>query len=273
MRTLSRTPAPPGSPIEAVPFAFDDPEALVGSLRGVDTFYNTYWIRFPRGKVTFELAVENTRRLLRAAEQAGVGRFVHVSVSNPSEHSPLPYFRGKAVLEQAVRASTITHAIVRPTLIFGPNDLLVNNIAWILRRFPFFLVPGSGAYEVQPVSVTDTARIAVDAGDDVTADAAGPERYRYDELVRLIAAVLGLRRPVWHAPARVCLALTKPINWAKRDVVITREEIEGLEAGLLASHETPLGFDSFRDWLEATADALGRRYVSERARNYPRAPV
>src|SRR5437870_831416 len=117
--------------------------------RRAHTLYNTYWVRFERGPVSFARAVANSAALFRAAEEAGVRRVVHVSVSNPSDDSPLPYFRGKARVERALRESGLSHAIVRPTLVFGPDDLLVNNIAWILRRFPLFLVPGDGAYDVQ----------------------------------------------------------------------------------------------------------------------------
>ncbi len=171
--------------MEAAPLAFDD--GLAESLRGADTLYNTYWIRFERGASTFDQAVENTTALFRAAESAGVRRIVHVSVANPDLDSPFPYFRGKARTEEALRASGISHAIVRPTLVFGAEDILVNNIAWGVRHVPVFLIAGDGRYEVQPVSVRETAAICVDAGagdDDMTLDAAGPERWTFTEFVR-----------------------------------------------------------------------------------------
>ncbi|MDQ5821563.1 MAG: NAD(P)H-binding protein [Actinomycetota bacterium] len=273
VRTLSRTPAPAGSPVEAAPFAFDDPAALTESLRGSDTLYNTYWIRFPRGGSSFEGAVENTRTLLRCAADAGVRRFVHVSVSNPSPDSPLPYFRGKADVEQAVREAPLVHAIVRPTLIFGPKDILVNNIAWVLRRFPLFVVPGDGSYRVQPVSVQDTARLCVDAEPGAELDSAGPETYSFDELVGLIRSAVGGRARIVHAAPAVALGLARVVGTAIRDVLLTREETLGLMDSLLVSHDPPTGRDSFREWLEANAEQLGRRYVSELARNYRRAPI
>jgi uncharacterized protein YbjT (DUF2867 family) len=271
VRTLSRTPAPADSPIVAHPFAFDDPAALARVLEGARVLYNTYWIRFPRGSSTFEQAVANTRILLRAARESGVERVVHVSVTNPTHDSPLAYFRGKAELEDAVRTSGLGYGIVRPTLIFGSHDILVNNIAWILRRFPLFVVPGSGAYRVQPVSAEDTARICVDAGgahDDLVQDAAGPDTFAFAEVVRAIARAIGVRRAVVGAPPAATHALGSVIGAMVRDVLLTRDEIAGLMQGLLVSAEAPLGRERFEAWLSEHADALGRRYVSELARNY-----
>lgn len=272
VRTLTRRvdPSHPlAAQIEVAPFAFD--KSLVDSLRGADTLYNTYWVRFERGATTFDGAVSNTAALFGAAERARVRRIVHVSVANPDLASPFPYFRGKAQTEEALRASGISHAIVRPTLVFGPEDILVNNIAWGLRHVPIFLVAGDGRSEVQPVSVGDTASICVEAGirdDDVTLDAAGPERWSYEDFVRLIARTIGGHARIWHSSTRVALGAARVAGLLLRDVVVTRDELEALGAGLLVSHERPLGVDRFETWLTENADRLGRRYTSELARNF-----
>jgi NADH dehydrogenase len=275
VRTLTRKPPAPSHPlacrVEAAPLVFDD--SLVESLRGADTLYNTYWVRFERGETTFDGAVENTRRLFEAAKRARVRRIVHVSVSNPDPASPFPYFRGKARTEDALRRVGISHAIVRPTLVFGAEDLLLNNIAWGLRHVPVFLVPGDGRYEVQPVSVRDTARICVEAGareDDVTLDAAGPDRWTYEALVRLLAHAV--RAHVWirRSPTAVALAAARVAGVLLRDVVVTRDELLALAGGLLVSDQAPLGTERFEPWLVADADTLGRRYTSELARNFSR---
>ena len=182
VRTLTRRPDPShplAGRVEEAPLVFDD--GLAESLRGADTLYNTYWVRFERGPATFDRAVANIEALVLAAASVGVRRIVHVSVANAEHTSPYPYFRGKAQAEDLVRAAGPSHAIVRPTLTYGPGDILVNNIAWALRRVPVFLLPGDGRFDVQPVSVTDVARLAVEVGgrtDDVTLDAAGPQRCR-----------------------------------------------------------------------------------------------
>jgi uncharacterized protein YbjT (DUF2867 family) len=273
VRTLTRRPPERGHPladrVDAAPFRFDD--SLRESLRGADTFYNTYWVRFERRGTTFAGAVANTRLLVEAARAAGVRRVVHVSVANPDERSPFPYFRGKAQTEGVVRESGLSHAIVRPTVVYGPDDIVVNNIAWGFRHVPVFLVPGSGRYEVQPVSVEDVARIAVEAGereDDVVLDAAGPERWTYEAFVRLIRTVVRGRARIAHAPFRAALAAAGVAGLLLRDVVVTREELEVLRAGLLVSHEPPLGRDRFDAWLAAHGPQLGRSYTSELRRNF-----
>lgn len=272
VRTLTRRPDPShplAARVDAAPFVFDD--SLAESLRGADTLYNTYWVRFERGATTFERAVQNTATLFAAAKRAGVGRVVHISVANPDPSSPFPYFRGKARTEEALRESSLSYAIVRPTLVYGPEDILVNNIAWGLRHVPLFLLAGDGRYEVQPVSVRDTARICVEAGageDAVVLDAAGPERWSFEDFVRLIARAVGGRAWITHAPPTIALGVGRIAGLALRDVVLTRDELDALTAGLLVSHEPPLGRDRFDTWVTENARLLGRRYTSELARNF-----
>ena len=179
-----------GAAVKAVPFRFDDPEAMAASIRGARVLYNTYWVRFDRGDASHDRAVKNTVALIRAAEMAGVQRIVHISITNPSVSSGLPYFRGKALLEEEIRRSKMSYAIVRPTVIFGAEDILINNIAFLLRKMPVFLVPGDGEYRLQPVYVEDVAQIAVDAGrqpENMIVDAVGPETFPFEQLVRLMA--------------------------------------------------------------------------------------
>lgn len=273
VRTLTRKPPDPSHllarRVEAAPLRFD--RSLVESLRGADTLYNTYWVRFERGDQTFARAVENTRRLVEAALRAGVRRIVHVSVANPDSESPFPYFRGKAQTEDIVRASGLSNAIVRPTLVFGHDDILVSNIAWGLRHVPVFLVAGDGGYEVQPVSVRDTAAICIEAGaasGDPVTDAAGPTRWSFAAFVRLIARAVGSRAWVTHASPAVTLAAGRLAGVTLRDVLLTRDELGALMAGLLVSHEPPRGTDRFDEWIVENAETVGRRYTSELKRNF-----
>ena len=160
-------------------------------MQGAGVFYNTYWIRYAHGRTTFDLAVENTGKLFEAAKSAGVGRIVHFSVTNPSSESGLPYFRGKAQVEDMLVGLGIPYAIIRPTLVFGVGDLLLNNMAWALRRFAVFPVYGNGDYLVQPVYVEDLASQAVEAGsqsESSVADAAGPDTFSFEDLLRLLAS-------------------------------------------------------------------------------------
>ncbi len=275
VRTLSRRAAadgdPLGSHVEWAALQFSDRAALVEAMRGSDVLYTTYWVRFERGGSTFARAVENIRVLVDAAREALVRRVVHVSVSNPSESSPFAYYRGKALAERVVTESGLSFAIVRPTLVYGSNDILLNNVAWTLRRFPFFAVGGSGAYRVQPVSLAEVASLCVDAGADgqsVTFDAAGPETYSYAELVRLIAAAVGRPARIVRLPGAVVLGLAKVVGMISRDVLVNGEELGALRAELLCSHEPLRGSGSFAAWLDGAGQGLGLRYASELERNF-----
>ena len=211
VKTLTRNPAshsPFGSRVETLLLDFGNFGSLVENLRGADTLYNTYWIRFARGTVTHDVAVQNSRTLISAAVEAGVRRIVHISITNASEDSPLSYFRGKALVEKAIHESELSYAILRPTVLFSPEDVLINNIAWFLRRFPVFPIAGSGGYPIQPVFVDDLAQLAVDAGsgsENVVLDAVGPETFTFDEMVRLIARRVGTRARLIHVPPSVVL--------------------------------------------------------------------
>ncbi len=270
VRTLTRKTGaghPLEGMIEVAPYAFGDPDALAKSLRGARVLYNTFWIRFPTATVTFEDAVARTKGLFTAAREAGVARAVQLSVTNASERSPFSYFRAKGIVERELRSSNLSHAIVRSTLVAGREDILLNNVAWFLRRFPLFALPGDGRYRVQPVLAEDVAEIAVAAGshsDDVTLDAAGPETYEFEELVRRIASIVGSRSRVVHVPRGVAHGLGRVAGAALRDTVLTREELDALMASALTSDEPPAGHRSLRKWLEENAAEIGTRYAGPR---------
>lgn len=257
--------------IEVAPLQFDHPAELVETLRSASTLYNTYWVRFPHGEVTYEKAVDNTRILVEAAREAGVRRIVHISITNPSPDSGLGYFRGKAAIERLIIDSGLAYAILRPTVIFGVEDVLINNIAWLLRHCPVFAIPGSGAYRLQPVFVLDVAEMAVAASREsanTVIDAVGPEIYTFEELVQLIAGKVGSRARIIHVRPSVALFLSRLVGRAVHDVVLTQEEIEGLMAGLLVSRNAPTGRTRLSEWASRHAHLLGRRYTSELNRHF-----
>ena len=274
VRTLTRRPDQPspfGGAVEAAPLDFSDPQGLRRSIEGAGVFYNTYWMRFARGRLTFDHAVENSETLFDAAEKAGLERIVHISVTNPSSSSRLPYFRGKGLVEEALVGLGIPYAIIRPTLVFGDGDLLLNNMAWALRRFPFFPVCGRGNYTVQPVYIEDLAAQAVEVGaqsGSSVADAAGPDIFSFNALLRLLASSMDIRSRLLHTPPSIGLALTRLVGLLMHDMALTRDEVDGLMAGLLTSDATPTGATRLSEWLKDNAGDLGRRYVSELGRNY-----
>jgi uncharacterized protein YbjT (DUF2867 family) len=271
--TLVRRPAPPDADprIRTAPMAFDDPVALAAAFAGVDTFYNTYWIRFERGETTFDEVIRRTRLLLTAASQAGVRRVVHVSVVNAGPTAPTKYFTAKARLDDVVRGSGLSHAIVRPTLTFGPGDILVNNLCWVLRRFPAFAIPGDGEYRLQPVHVEDVAQIAIDAGRrhrDLEVEAAGPDILTFNQFVRLLAEAVHSRAWLFHAPRPVSYLGSRVLSLLVRDVMLTRDEVTELTASILVSAQPPKGRIGLPAWASVHADELGRTYHSELDRHY-----
>jgi nucleoside-diphosphate-sugar epimerase len=275
VRTLTHHPErehPLQGRVQASPYRFDDPLALARSLEGIDTLYNTYWVRFERGRTTFANAVANSRALFEAARRARVARIVHVSIANPSPDSPLPYYRGKALVERALVDGDVPYSIVRPTWIFGGGrEVLANNIAWILRRMPIFVVPGDGRYLVQPVHVDDFARLCVRAAHGPTnliADAAGPDQMSFEQLIRVIRNAVRSHSPIVHAPPAAMAVLARALGFVVRDVVLTKDEIRGLTSGLLASRQPPLGYISFIEWLKQDGAKLGRAYANELNRHF-----
>jgi uncharacterized protein YbjT (DUF2867 family) len=257
--------------VEVHPFNFDDQAALIESLRGVSVLFNTYWIRFNTEEPGFQhsVAVENTLKLFAAAKQAGVPRVVHTSITNPSEDSPLEYFKGKAVLERELKESGLSYAILRPNVLFGHEDILINNIAWTLRKLPVFGVFGDGQYRLQPMHVDDFADLAVEQGKDRSnrvIDAIGPETFTYRRLVEEIGSIIGVKRPIVSVPPAIGYAVGWVLGKLVGDVMITRDEVEGLMADLLVTTSPPAGSTRLTDWAQKHADTLGKRYASELAR-------
>jgi uncharacterized protein YbjT (DUF2867 family) len=264
-------PDPFAGKVKAYPLNFENETELTASLQGVHTFYNTYWVRFDRGQNTQPRAVENTRKLVRAAVQAGVQRIVHISITNPSPDSHLPYFWGKAANEQTVMESSLSYAILRPTVLFGTEDILINNIAWLLRRFPFFAVPGDGSYRLQPVFVDDLAKLAVNVGyaqENILWDAVGPDIFTFEEMVSLIGQTLRLNRSLLHVSPKLALATAQFLSTFVGDVLLTPEEVDGLMAGLLVSDEPPRCKTHLKDWLEENKGSVGVYYASELKKHY-----
>jgi NADH dehydrogenase len=276
VRTLTHSPDranPFGTSVEARPFDFERPERLEESLRGAAVLYNTYWVRFNHRDFSFARAIENTRAMFAAARRAGVGRIVHVSITNPSEDSALEYFRGKAVLERELRATGIPHSILRPAVLFGGEDILINNIAWVLRRLPIVGYFGDGSYRLEPIHVDDLAALAVAQGresGDRTLDAIGPEVFTYRELLEELCRALGLRRWFVPVPAPLGLAAGRLLGLVMRDVLITRDEVVGLMQGLLYTGSEPLGTTRLSVWARENAAGLGVRYATELGRRRDR---
>jgi NADH dehydrogenase len=273
VRTLTGHPerAPHGSAVDVRPLDFDDPIGLAESLKGATTLYNTYWIRFARGPRDHDRAVVNCRTLFHAARRAGVGRIVHVSITNPSIESPYSYFRGKALAERALAECGVSYAVVRPAILFGRDEVLLNNIAWLLRRFPVFAIGGRGDYRLRPIHVDDLARLCVRLGaesSDTVVDAVGAERPTFSDLVRSIADAVGSRSRLVRVPGALIPPLSAALGVLVRDVLLTRDEYRAMADGLADTDSPTTGPTRLSEWLDAHAAALGLRYANELDRHF-----
>ena len=274
VRTLTNHPQPESplfNQVQACPLDFSNPKQLTESLAGASVLYNTYWIRFAYGEVNHERAVQNTKRLIRAAEDAGVRKIVHVSITNPSADSPLPYFRGKTELELAIQSSLLSYAILRAAVLFGEGDALINNIAFMLKHFPIFAIPGGGEYPIQPIFVDDLAGLAVESGHEsanYVLDAVGPETYTYEGLVLMIRSAIGSRSLILHLPPAILRLTAGVLGAILKDVVLTDDEIKGLMADLLVSRQPPTGATGLAAWINSHAGTIGNTYASELHRHY-----
>ena len=269
VRTLTGHPdrAPAGTPIDCRPLAFRDPEGLRDSLAGVHTLYNTYWVRFAHGAVNHEAAVANSRVMFAAAVAAGVQRIVHVSITNPSHDSPDSYFRGKAATEQALAESGVpSYAIARPAVLFGSNGVLVNNVAWLLRRLPAFAIGGRGDYRLRPVHVDDLGALCIELGartDTTVLDAVGPESLTFRQFVETIRAAVASRALIIPVPGALIPVLAAALNIALRDTLLTADEYQSMAAGRADSAGPATGTTVFTQWVREHGDVLGRRYLNE----------
>ena len=255
------------------PYSFDSPAQLTRNLEGADTLFNTYWIRFARGELTHDIASENLRILFDSAKKAGVRRIVHVSITNAELNSTLPYFREKAIVEDVLKQSGMSYAILRPTVIFGDEDILVNNIAWFLRKFPVYPIFGSGKYRIQPIFVEDFADLAVELGakdENIEIDAVGPDIFTYEDMVRLIGSKIGSSNWIVHVNSALAMFSSKIAGLILRDIVLTGDEIEALMKDLLVSKSQgiPSATTRLKDWLDKSASSLGVSYTSELKRHY-----
>lgn len=276
VRTLTNSPDRPNpfrGKLQIFPLDFKNENELINSLRGTDVFYITYWVRFPYKSrnlsFIYSEAEENTKKLFDAAKKAGVGKIVYVSISNPDENLPYEYFYRKARIEKYLMASGVPYAILRPCVIFGDEDILFNNIAWAIRKFPFFPVFNAKECKIQPVFVNDLASLAIEYGqkkENVLIDACGPEIFHYRDLVRTICRILNKRRLVFTLPRSVIYYVGKIISMITGDQILTRDEMNGLCDGLMYSRNAPLASTRFTAWLKENKEIFGKRYANETKR-------
>ena len=265
VRTLTYHPDrahPLRAHVEPVRYRFDDPAALARSLEGCDTLYNTFWVRFDHGQTSFANAIESSRMLFFAAKRAGVQRIVHLSITNPSSGLP-------AALLPRQGAGRVRARPVRRAVLDRPADLDLRRRA----RRPdqqHRLDPAAhaGLCAARRRRATPCSRCT-----STTSPGSAPRRPRRrrrghrrrrtgdDAVPRSRGAGPRRRRRARADPAtcrpRVMAAAARALGLLVRDVVLTRDEIRGLMAGLLVSHDPPLGQIAFSQWLDEHAARSG----------------
>ncbi|MEX2161329.1 MAG: NAD(P)H-binding protein [Anaerolineales bacterium] len=272
--TLTRRPDrqhPLQGQISALPLDFSQPAQLVEYLRGSEVLVNTYWVRYNYPGSSFEQAVENTHILVSSAIQARVRRLVHISVSQPDSQSDLPYFRGKQRVEDLIIASGLSYSILRPTIIFGDEEVLINNITWLLRRFPVFPIPGDGRYRVQPVFVQDLARLVTKAArenSNEVVDVGGPEVFTFRDLLLFLKRNSGSRTLLVSVSPWVALFLSKAVSTLLGDIMLTKDELTALMQERLIAGNPGECNTRFTDWARQNASNLGKHYVNELRRHH-----
>ncbi|MBM3858508.1 MAG: complex I NDUFA9 subunit family protein [Verrucomicrobia bacterium] len=214
---------------DARPVKRDEP--LAEAFAGADAVVHLVGIIHERGANTFERAhVELTRAVLESATAAGVRRYLHMSALGTRPDGRSHYHRTKWAAEELVRQSGLAWTILRPSVIYGPEDKSVNVLAAMLRRLPVATVLGDGNGKIQPISVENVARAFVAAlGNGATAgrtyDLCGPAAFTWNELYDKLASALGLRRPKLHLPLGIARAMAAVMEQVLHQPPFTRDQL------------------------------------------------
>ncbi len=197
----------PGS-VEFVAADVNQPQALARAVAGSDTIVNAvqfdgYPVENPARGLTFNrVDYGGTVALIAAAKEATVSNFIYISGAAADERSPNPAFRAKGRAERALRDSGLAFTILRPSLVYGPEDRVVNGLAAALRLMPVMIVPGSGRQQLRPLLVDDLAACVAMAitgrGRNGVFEIGGPDEMAFDDLVRLLMEITGRKRPLVH---------------------------------------------------------------------------
>jgi uncharacterized protein YbjT (DUF2867 family) len=228
--------------IDRVPGDVLEPDGLPPSVEGCSAIIHLVGIiREHRATgVTFDrLHTQATANMLGVAREAGVKRYIQMSAVGTRSGAVSRYHRTKWQAEEVVRASALDWTIIRPSLIFGPEDEFISVLARMIRRLPVVPVLGDGQYQVQPIAVEQVAegfaralRLPLTVGQ--TYEVAGPQPYRFVELLDQIGVALGVARArKIHIPLRLIKVMTRAFGWLPF-FPVTKDQIIMLEEGNVA---------------------------------------
>jgi len=224
-------------------------QSIATAVEGAFGVVNAVSLYVERRTDTFQAVhMAAAQRLAEEARKAGVERFIQVSGIGADAASSSPYIRARGRGEQAVRAAFASASMVRPAVMFGPDDAFLNTLVQLLRRLPIYPMFGRGRTRLQPADVEDVGEMIAKlmqrtTAEAITVECGGPRVYTYEELLRTIARAANVDRtlvPVpfaaWHALAWVAEVLP--------GAPITRNQVELMEIDTVASVDVP-GFADF----------------------------
>ena len=225
--------------------------SFVSAASGFDAVINLIGIirEFPGRGVTFErLHVQATRNMVSAARSTGVRRYLQMSALGTRAGASTGYFMSKFVAEEEVRGSGLDYTIFRPSIIYGPQDDFVNKLADLMRGLPVMPVIGDGEYPLQPISADDVARCFADALEKPatigsTFELCGPDRMSYNELLDIIARVIGKKSALKLKNPLALMRLVVPVLQRLPFFPITSDQIEMLVGSTVCDGAWRKSFD------------------------------
>jgi len=226
----------PGAGLEVRRANVTDPASLDGAFAGVDVVVHTVAIPTERSASFERVNAEGTRTVVREAERAGVRKIVHVSAIGASPESPYPFLRSKGQGQAAVTSSAVPHAVLRPSVLFGPGDDFFPRLRFSLR-FPVVPLPGGGAARFQPLHVQDLARaIVLAARGHLTGvfELGGPVPVTYRDLLAETMRAYRIRRPTVPLPVSLMKPAAFVFEHLMADPPVTVRQLD-----LLAVDNTP----------------------------------
>ena len=231
-----------------------DPAMLREAVAGADAVINLVGVLHDaRGERGFAAAhVDLARKVVAACREAGIRRLLHMSALNADPAGPSAYLRSKGEAEAIVRASGLDATIVRPSVIFGPDDSFLNPFAQALKFLPVMLLPCARA-RFQPVYVEDVAGVFARSLDGLASagqsfDLCGPRVYTLRELLEYVGAVTGNRRPIVGlgaalSYAQACAMELPLVRQTMRalDMLMTRDNYRSMQVDSVCSCAFPFG--------------------------------
>ncbi|MFH2036889.1 MAG: complex I NDUFA9 subunit family protein [Candidatus Zixiibacteriota bacterium] len=223
--------------IESAMADIHDYDSIEKALNGIDVVYHLVGIISETKKLTFDkTVVGGTKNVVEASKKNGVKKIVYLSALGTDANAQSKYHQAKWKAEELVRNSGIDYVIIRPSVIFGPDDKFLNMIAGMIRKSPLVPIIGDGEYKLQPVYISDIAKIMTDCLTNKkavgqTIEIGGPKVYKYTELVNLLKRVLNKKRGNIYLPVFLVKGIAGILESVIKPAPITRDQLVMMRIG------------------------------------------